>query len=170
MTGLTKILTTIFILHTTLGLACDCSPTKDHDKLIESSFNYYQEIWIGKVVNKNNEIWIEVQAVFKGTLETGEILKAGFEGHSCAFYFGQEGLGLFYGLVIEKEFFADLCSPSRMFDYPHLYPPPPPPIPGSNYDSEREKQKMDEYERIEKKRLHYEIGELRKRKTNANNK
>lgn len=145
MKGLTKIFAAIFLLQSMFGLACDCSPLKDHDKLIEACFNYYPIVFIGNVVEKDSELWIEVKEVFKGNLQTGQMLKAGFETHSCAYYFGETGMGLFYGYVKEKEFTADLCSPTRMFDRPHLYPPPPPapPIPDPEYNPEVEKQKNE---------------------------
>jgi hypothetical protein len=168
MTPLKNILSFILLLQLTVGFACDCSPIKDHDKLIETSFNQYAEIFIGEIFEKDEVLWIKVKEVFKGSLEAGQIIKTGFEGHSCSYYFGLEGLGLFYGQVNENKFFADLCSPTRMFDRPHLYPPPPPPVPGSKHEPEIEKQKMKKYEEVEKKRLEYEIEKLRK--TSANNK
>jgi len=163
MTGLTKILTTIFILQSVFGFACDCSPIKDHDKLIESSFNYYDQIFIGEIIEIDNELWIEVTEVFKGDLTQEQLLKTGFEGHSCSYHFGQKGFALFYGTVRTNEFFASICSPTRMFDKPYLYPPPPP-LPESKPDPKGDKQRMVNYENAEKKRLEYEIEQLRKRK------
>ena len=164
MTGLTKILTTIFILQSVFGFACDCSPIKDHDKLIESSFNYYDQIFIGEIIEIDNELWIEVTEVFKGDLTQDQLLKTGFEGHSCSYHFGQKGFALFYGTVKTNEFFASICSPTRMFDKPYLYPPPPPPLPESKPDPKVDKQRMVNYENTEKKRLEYEMEQLRIRK------
>ena len=170
MTPLKNIFTLILFLQLTLGFACDCSPIKDHDKLIETSFDQYAEIFIGEIFEKDGALWIKIQEVFKGNLEVDQVLKTGVEGHSCSYHFGLKGLGLFYGKVNQNAFFADICSPTRMFDRPHLYPPPPPPVPDSKYDPEIEKQKMEDYVETEKKRLEYELKALRKIKTSANNK
>ena len=161
MIQLKKIFTCIFLLHSVYGLACDCNPIKDHDQLIESSFKYYPQIFIGEIVERKNIFWIEVQEVFKGEIKIGQRLKTGFEGTSCSFYFGKEGPGLFYGYLYNNEFFADICSPTRTFKDPHLFPPPPPPTPDSDSNSDQEKERFKEYEKLEKKRLRYEIKKLR---------
>ena len=158
-----QILILIFILQAVPGLACECSPLKDHDKLIEASFSYYEEIFTGTIVKKDNELWIVIKEVFKGDLDIGQVLKPGYEGSSCDYYFAEEGVGLFYGFVTDKSFYASMCSPTRMFKRPYLYPPPPPPIPGHEVDDKAEKLKMKEYEDRERKRLLYEIEELRKK-------
>ena len=163
MTQLKKIFVFIFILHSVYGLACECGSIKDHDEFIETSFNYYPEIFIGEIVNENNIFWIEVREVFKGEIENGHRIKAGFEGTSCSFYFGKEGRGLFYGYIKNNEFITDICSPTRTFEDPHLYPPPPPPFPDSDSDPEQEKERMEKYEKLEKKRLLYEIERLRRK-------
>ncbi|SFU42105.1 hypothetical protein SAMN05216480_10343 [Pustulibacterium marinum] len=153
----------VFILQSVYGLACECPPIKDHDLYIESSFHYYSYIFIGEIVKRDHQLWIEVQEVFKGNVKVGQILKAGHTADSCAYYFDREGMGLFYGSVEEKEFFATLCSPTRMFDKPYLYAPPPPPMPNSPNTPEQEKKEMKAYENTEKKRLEYEIEALRKK-------
>ena len=158
-----QILILIFMLQSAPALACECAPLEDHDKLIEDSFNYYEEIFIGKIVKDANGLRIEVKEVFKGSLNVGQVLKPGFEGSSCDYYFAEEGDGLFYGLVSGKSFYASICSPTRMFKRPYLYPPPPPPFPGHEVDEKTAEQKMKEYEDKERKRLLYEIEELRKK-------
>lgn len=144
-------------------MACDCNIIKDHDNFIETSFNHYPTVFIGEIVERNNIFWIEVKEIFKGEIKIGDQLKAGFEGTSCSFYFGKEGLGLFYGYIKNNEFFTDICSPTRTFENPHLFPPPPPFNPDSNSDRDRdqEKERMEEYEKLEKKRLQYEIEVLK---------
>jgi len=98
--------------------------------------------------------------VFNGKLKTGQVLKAGFEGNSCSHAFGQEGFGMFYGLVEEKVFYARIFSPSRTFESPYLYFPPPPLMPDSQPDPKQEKEEFMEYKKSEKKRLQYEIEQL----------
>lgn len=158
-----QILLLIFIFQSAWAIACECSPLEDHDKLIEESYSYYEDIFIGKVVKAANELRIEVMEVFKGNLNVGQVLKPGYEGSSCDYYFAEEGDGLFYGLVSAKRFYASMCSPTRMFKRPYLYPPPPPPLPGRELDEKAEERKMKEYEEKERKRLLYEIEELRKK-------
>ncbi|GGE29186.1 hypothetical protein [Psychroflexus planctonicus] len=161
-----KTYTLFFILHFTVGFACNCTPNKDHEKHIESSFNYYDEIFIGEVEKNSNETMIEVQEVFKGDLKTEKMLRAGIKMDSCSYYFGEEGTAIFYGIIVDNTFYASVCSPTRMFSRPYLYPPPPPPVPDSDFDSEKRKRKMTEYLKNEKQRLEYEIDWLRKRKKN----
>lgn len=154
------ILLALMTLHSLNGLACDCITLKNHDKLIESSYSYYDQIFIGEIVEINSRLWIKVKEVFKGDLKAKQLINIGFEGHSCSYYFQQKGVGLFYGAVTTNEFFASICSPTRMFDSPNLYPPP---FPGSKPGSKSDKQKMADYEKAEKERLEYEIQQLRTR-------
>ena len=159
----------LILAQSTAVMACECLPDKNHDKYIEESFKTYRQIFIGEIIELDSIILIQVKEVFKGSLKEEQLINIGIEGHSCSYYFGEIGYGLFYGSVIENEFFTDVCSPSRMFDNPRLYPPPPPPLPGSTPDPEGERKKMIEYQKAEKEILEYEIEQLRK-KTSANNK
>lgn len=162
MTELTRILTIIFALKSVLGLACDCSPLEDHNKLIEFSFNHYEQIFIGEIIEIDNKLWIEAKEIFKGDLIPKQLIKTGIERNSCSYHFKQKGLGLFYGIVTTNSFFASICSPTRMFNRPYLYPPPPPLL-ESESNPKGVKQRMINYEKVEKERLEYEIKQLRKR-------
>tara|TARA_R110002050_G_scaffold7554_2_gene29019 strand:+ start:609 stop:1106 length:498 start_codon:yes stop_codon:yes gene_type:complete len=164
MTKLTKILTIAFLFQCYIGQACRCAPPQDHDKLIERSFNNYENIYTGEIIKKNHELWIIVNEVFKGDLKPGQELKTGYQGNSCSYYFRERGMAIFYGTIIDNEFFASICSPTRMFERPYLFPVPSPPEPDSENDSDAQKQRWKEYEKTERQRLEYEIEQLRKRK------
>ena len=153
------------IVFSTSSLACKCAPPENHDEFIISSFNHYSQVFIGEVIMINNETWIKVIEVFKGTLSNDSMVQAGFEEHSCAYFFGKQGKILFYGSLTKSKLVTDLCSPTRSFEEPRLYSPPPPPEPNSEPDSNRRieiyNQRYSEYKKLEKERLKYEIEKLR---------
>ena len=73
-------MTTIFILQSVFGFACDCSPIKDHDKLIESSFNYYDQIFIGEIIEidrQNNRAKVKEINMIKKHIKTTKEKKGG---------------------------------------------------------------------------------------------
>jgi hypothetical protein len=163
-----KILTLVFLVFKSgFTLACDCAPHNNHDTLIERSFEVYPFIFIGTVIQSNQNKVIEVLEVFKGDLQEGQKLGAGFDGNSCSLSFVAEGKILFYGHIRNSVCFASICSPTRMFERPYLYPPPPPPVPGTDIEYDAEKA-LKEHGEAEKKRLKHEIAELKRRKTSAN--
>ena len=164
MNRLRKILSISLVLSSIGVFACDCDVHNDHDTVIQQAIKDYPYIFIGKVQKDENELWLEVTEVFKGELQPGQSLKLGFKNNSCAFHFGMEGTILIYGELDQNLLFANICSPTRYFVKPYLYPPPAPPVPRIKPNPEEEKEKWLRYQETEKIRLEYEVAQLRKTK------
>ena len=160
MKQLSIIATLLLVLTTFSGKACDCAPSEDHDQLILNSYNEYPNIFIGEVFEDEGLFKVRIIEVFKGNLVFGISYKPGLDSNSCSFHFGKKkDIVLFYGEVRDTILYASLCSPTRSFLHPYLYPPPPP---NPNLSKRKQKVRMEEYETAEKERLTYEINQLRK--------